>query len=167
MTYLKTLFLETSWLTTECHPWNLPKGSRLTLATDVSPMTLEYFPAFHSTRSPPTKRKAITGLLFCQKTLTFCWCPQPSCSLSTVGTNLFLLGRQSSFCSKHPLVCHDVTGWVMAHIHLSLFLVLKMGYLVLQIAIIKEQVAKGILASWNLCPCEWSNSKRGSHPVSA
>lgn len=46
MTGLKTLFLETSGLTFECCPWNLPKGSLLTLATHFSLITLENSPCF-------------------------------------------------------------------------------------------------------------------------
>lgn len=109
MTSLKAFFLETLGLTFECCPWNLPKCFMLTLATDFSFITLKYSPWFHSTKYPPTKHNAITDLLFCQKIDTFCWCPEFSFFLSLVGTNLFLLGRQS-FVGKRLLVGLNVIG---------------------------------------------------------
>lgn len=42
---------------------------------------------------------------------TFCWSPQLSLSLSKVGTNLFLLGRQSSFC-RQTSACPPSWCWL-------------------------------------------------------
>lgn len=58
MTGLETLFLETLGLTPHCHPWNLPKGSMLSLATGVSLMTLEYTFSLLS-RAPNTLPQSI------------------------------------------------------------------------------------------------------------
>lgn len=117
MTGLKTLFLDTSGLTFHCHPWNLPKGPMLSLATDVSPMTLEYSFSLLS-RAPNTLPQSVTPPSTCYsaKRHTHLVDAQFSFSLSMVGTNVFLLGRQSSFCRQTSACLPSVIGWVTAHI---------------------------------------------------
>lgn len=67
MTGMKTLFLETSGLTFECCPWNLPKGPMLTLATDVS-LNCEVFSLLSTTPIPSYRESCHHRSSFCQKT---------------------------------------------------------------------------------------------------